>query len=209
MTAFLTDLNKILKEISNGKDNYLKNRSWVHQRACEAVYHAAQHGDPRALTPLFDLVSKNDKASFKSWALRMSSFTTDDGKARSWLKFTDEKGFQVMAGPSYPEAVRKDAFTPEDIMASTPFYDISRPARQALEATEKRIAAIDATVDNLKTINTRMGRYDIRVPKEIDDALKLVREYFAKLAAQEASTPSTPVQTEETVAEAPAVKQAA
>lgn len=200
MTAFLTDLNKILKEISNGKDNYLKNRSWVHQRACEALYHAAQHGDPRALTPLFELVSKNDKASFKSWALRTSSFKNEKGDTRSWLKFTDEKGFQVMAGPSYPEAVRKDVFTPEAMMADTPFYDTSRPVRQALEAEEKHAKAITATVDNLKTINTRMGRENIIVPPEVDAALKLVREYFEKLASGKVV---------EEVSEAPAIKAAA
>lgn len=181
MTNFLVNEVEILKAISDGKDAYKQTRDWVHQRACEALYYAAQFGSARSITSLFEMVSKNDAASFKAWVMTHASFINEEGKSRSWLKYSQDKGFQVMSGKDYPETVRKDTFEPEDLLATIPFYDTSRAARVALAKDEAADKAIATSLDDLKTIAGRMGKYNIKATAEVNAALVLLQDFFKEI----------------------------
>lgn len=175
---FLTDLAAILKAIAEGKANYLATRVWVHQRACEALYHAAEYGNAQALTSLFELVSKNDKASFKAWIMTHSSFKNSEDKSRNWVKFSEDKGFQVMSGPDYAPIVRVGVFTPEDLIATVPFYDTAKKEKQQLNKDEAARRAWDATSDDLKTIVGRMNKYNWKGTAELQAAIVLLQDWF-------------------------------
>ena len=183
MTNFLVNEVEILKAISDGKDTYKQTRDWVHQRACEALYYAAQFGSARSITSLFEMVSKNDGASFKAWVMTHASFINEEGKSRSWLKYSQDKGFQVMSGKEdYPETVRKDTFEPEDLLATVPFYDTARATRVALAKDEQYTKAISTSIDDLKTIVGRMEKHNIKATLEVNNAIAIVQEYFKALS---------------------------
>ena len=182
MTNFLVNEVEILKAISDGKDTYKQTRDWVHQRACEALYYAAQFGSARSITSLFEMVSKNDAASFKAWAMTHASFINEEGKSRSWLKYSQDKGFQVMSGKDYPETVRKDTFEPEDLLATVPFYDTARVARVALAKDEQYIKAISTSLDDLKTIVGRMDKHNIKATLDVNNAIAIVQDFFKALS---------------------------
>jgi hypothetical protein len=184
MPEFLTDINAIMQKIADGKDAYLENRAWLATVACEAFFHAAEHGDARALTAIFQLVSRNDKASFKAWAKKTASYLiTVDGKPaeRSWLKHTDEKGFQVLTGQ---EERRKGVYTPAQLTDMTPFFDVEKKTRAKLNDADKKLKAVSASRDNLKTIVGRLDEHDIRAPLEINNAIVLVQDYFKGLITE-------------------------
>lgn len=179
---FLTDLSAILKAIAAGKDNYLATRQWVHQRACEALFHAAQHGNAQAISSLYELVTNNDKASFKAWVFNHSSFKNSEDKTRNWIKFSDDKGFQVMSGADYPVTVRVDVMTAEDLLATVPFYDTAKKTKIALNKSEAAEKAIATSLDDLKTIVGRMEKYNIKASIEVNDALVTLQDFFKALA---------------------------
>jgi len=194
---FLTDLSEILKAIAAGKENYIATRQWVHLRACEGLFHAAQFGNAQALTALYSLVSNNDKASFKAWVMRVTTFLNAEGKERSWAKYSDDKGFQVKAGADHPEAVRKDVFTAEDLLASVPFYDTAKKTKQALNKSEAADKAIATSLDDLKTIVGRMEKYNVLATAEVNAALVTLQDFFKKLKEGEET------ETEEEIGVAP------
>lgn len=182
---FLTDLSAILKAISAGKENYLATRQWVHQRACEALYHAAQFGNAQALTSLYELVTNNDKASFKAWIFTHTAFKNKEDKTRNWVKYSDDKGFQVMSGPDYPEFVRKDTMTPEDLLATVAFYDTAKKVKQTLNKDEAATKAWNTSLDDLKTIAGRMEKYNWTATAEVNAALVTLQDFFKKIETEE------------------------
>ena len=190
---FLTDLSEILKAIAAGKENYIATRQWVHLRACEGLFHAAQFGNAQALTALYSLVSTNDKASFKAWVMRVTTFLNSEGKERSWAKYSDDKGFQVKGGNDHPVTVRVDQYTAEDLLATVPFYDTAKKTKQALNKSEAADKAIATSLDDLKTIVGRMEKYNVLATAEVNAALVTLQDFFKSLAVKEEEIGEAPV----------------
>lgn len=174
--GFLTSKIDIMTAIAAGKEAYQQSRVWLHARASEVLYHAAQFGDADTLKALHDMVSKNDRASFIAWVRKVATFTREDGKARSWLKYTTEKGFQVLTGT---EAHRKDKFTPAELIARTPFFEVERAARIAVAKDLKAIRAIESSIRDVKTIVARFEAHGIAPSDDVDAAIKTLKIFLA------------------------------
>lgn len=182
--GFLTSKIEIMQAIAAGKEAYQQSRAWVHARASEVLYHAAQFGDADTLKALHDMVSKNDRASFISWVRKVSSYVTSEGKTRSWLKYTTEKGFQVL---THSEAHRKDKFTPAELLAKTPFFEVERAARVAVAKDLKALRAIESSIRDVKTIVSRFETYGVAPSAEVDEAIKTLKTFLVgQLPADEA-----------------------
>lgn len=176
---FRTDLTAILAAILAEKDRYQASRAELAQLACESFFHAAEHGNATALTAIFNMVSQNDKLSFKAWVLKGSEFTDKEtGKKRHFVKYDSDKGFQIITGV---EQYRKGVFSIADVLAMTAFFDVAKAERAKLDDAEKLNKAIAASYDNLKTIAGRLEEHNIPLTQEQNDALVTLQQAFKAL----------------------------
>lgn len=161
LKRFTTDTINMLARVDQRK----------HNTAVMTVFHAAQFGECYNLNRFFSALKVNDQTALKAWIVANFSYEAD-GNVKHWLMYTNKKnkanqviGWYVV---KETEAVRKDVYNFDDLLALEPFYntDVSKPKIWDLNAL------LDMVVKAHDTITKKADKEGIALPVDFLSALE-------------------------------------